>query len=514
MAPSDVVFAVALSFLAGVLAASVGFGVAAALGLATAAVLTAVLFRRLPRATQETPQLMAGRESDPKLRNALPQRHNVALGVARGLPWRRAVPFAALAFIAGFVYPGFSANLRVARERMVFDQPTSFLGVIVDEPQTTETFQRFTLRLEPPLHGEVTVVAGLAPTLAYGDLIRATGTIRDPAQPSSFFPKFERTGEHRGSRFKEALIGFKQAALGTFRALLPSDPAALMAGLTFGARGDFTNDFKADMSASGTTHLVALSGYNIAILVLAVGRVFRRWLSRRLTFALTILVIAFFVLMVGAGSSVVRAAVMGLLALLAKEIGRRYDIRNAITVTAALMVLADPRVLGSDAGFGLSFASLLGIVYLEPVLGKLFRVQPRRESFLSWRENGATTCAAQLAVAPLLIRYFGTFSLTAILANVLILAFVPATMFLGFVIAALGTLSLAVGAVVAWAANLLLVYELGVIRLFAHLRLPAEGLAGSWFLVALYYLVLVVLAVRAAAPPAPAVTASHSHGTP
>jgi len=471
MATADVVFAAAIAFLTGVGAASLGVGTPIAAILVAAVLGAALLYRHAP--------------------------------------WRRCAAFAALSFLIGFIYLGFYLNLREAQTHIVFDRPVSFSGVVVGEPQPGDTFQRFTLRLEPPLRGEVTVTAGLAPTLAYGDLIQATGTIQGVTQPSSFFPKFKRIEEHRGNRFKEMLLGIKQAALGTFRALLPADPSALLSGLTFGVRGDFTKNIKAEMSASGTTHLVALSGYNISILVLAVGLAFRRWLPRQATFLLTAAVIALFVLMVGAEASVVRAAIMGFLGLLAKEVGRRSYFRNAIAVTAALMVLYDPTILGSNAGFQLSFASLLGIVYLEPALGKLFHVDPKRASAFSWRENGATTCSAQLAVAPFLIHYFGSFSLTALLANVALLAFVPLTMLLGFLLAAVGALSLMLGALIAWAVNVLLVYELGVIHFFAQVRLPVEGLMNSWLVTALYYVALVLIAVRAASPPATLST----HGT-
>ncbi|MEK7077215.1 MAG: ComEC/Rec2 family competence protein, partial [Patescibacteria group bacterium] len=272
--------------------------------------------------------------------------------------------------------------------------------------------------------------------------------------------------------------------------------AALLAGLTFGSRSDFSKEFKEKMSQSGTTHLVALSGYNISVLVLTAALFFRYFLRRRAAFYVTVLVIILFVLMVGGEASVVRAALMGFLALLAKEAGRIYSFRNAITLAAAGMVLFDPTILRFNIGFQLSFLALLGIVYLEPALRELFRRlrsqkkdEARRESFLNWRENALTTLSAQLAVAPLIIENFSEISLTSLLANILILVLVPFTMALGFLIGAVGFVAPYLAVIVGWLANVLLAYEIGVINIFSYLRIPVTG-AGSWILFALYYAAL------------------------
>jgi len=109
--------------------------------------------------------------------------------------------------------------------------------------------------------------------------------------------------------------------------------------------------------------------------------------------------------MAGAEASVVRAAIMGFLVLLAKEAGRMYSFRNAVTFAAAGMAVFDPTILVFDIGFQLSFVSLLGITHLEPALKRFFG---ERGSFLGWRENALTTLSAQLAVAPILIQNFGS----------------------------------------------------------------------------------------------------------
>lgn len=459
MAPADILFGSAVAFLAGVLLASFAWSIYAVLGVsALLFVLQRLIFKR-------------------------------------GFSASYYLILVLLPLFLGFLYYYAYRNAALGRTNIVFYKTVSFSGVVSSEPQSTETVQRFTVALQPPLAGKITVITALFPQFAYGDLLEAEGVI-EPARaqaekPTSFFPTVRRAAEHHGSRAKEALLDFKQGLLGQFRKFLPPDAAALLSGLTFGARADFTGEFREQMALSGTTHLVALSGYNIAILVIAVAGVFRRWLSRRLTFCLTLAVIFLFVLMVGAEASVVRAAAMGFLLLLSGELGRLYSFRHAVALVAAVMVLANPAVLRFDIGFQLSFVSLLGIAYLSPALKTYFRFPDTAPGLLSWRENLTTTLGAQLAVAPLLLYHFGQFSLSSFIANILILAFVPLTMFFGFLLAGIGFLLPHLGFLIALLPRLLLEYEIGVIRLFAAWRLPVMSGFYSLLFFILFYVFLV-----------------------
>lgn len=182
---------------------------------------------------------------------------------------------------------------------------------------------------------------------------------------------------------------------------------------------------------------------------------------------------------------------MGFLALVAKEAGRQHGMRNAIVLTATIMVLADPGAI-FDVGFQLSFLSLMGIVYIGPAIKNFIRMEEDLGSFISWRENAVTTLSAQLAVAPILIQTFGNFSLTSIIANILILEFVPMTMLLGFLLAFFGSLFYYSGFVISFFENILLKYELWVIKSFAGWSMPVLSGTHSWIFFGVYYLALIV----------------------
>ncbi|MEK7547205.1 MAG: ComEC/Rec2 family competence protein [Patescibacteria group bacterium] len=420
--------------------------------------------------------------------------------------WNTALFFISI-FAFGIFYYGFFFNFKESGHKITFDKNIVFSGVVSREPKLSEKFQKITIELDAPFTGEISVIAPVSPELNYGDIVEATGEIKEPSsknqEPVSFFPKLKITAEHRGFWLKENLLNFKKSIILQFKKFLPSDSAALLSGLTLGWRGDFTDKFKKEMSLSGTTHLVALSGYNITILVIVVAAVFGYWLSRRLTFWLTGATICLFILMVGAEASVVRASIMGFLALLAKEAGKRYNPRNAIVLTAAAMVLADPGIF-FDVGFELSFLSLIGIVYLAPAINKLFGMEENSKSFMSWRENAVTTLSAQLAVAPILISVFGNFSLTSIAANILILELVPITMLLGFILAAFGWLFYYSAFIISFLENILLRYELGVIKFFSDWSMPVFTSFNSWLFFAIYYFGLIAFVILQKKVPMPA----------
>ncbi|MCR4261163.1 MAG: ComEC/Rec2 family competence protein, partial [Candidatus Colwellbacteria bacterium] len=240
--------------------------------------------------------------------------------------------------------------------------------------------------------------------------------------------------------------------------------ASLASGLLLGERAEFTDEFEQAMRNSGTTHIVALSGYNIAILVLVISGIFSYLWDRRVAFYLSLLIVPGFVVMTGAAPSVIRAGVMGLILLLAENQSRPYSPRNAIVLTALGMILLNPRIGVDDVGFQLSFAALVGIIYLYPLLERKFNIQ--NEGFLSWKKNALQTASAQIAVLPIILSTFGFFSPVALISNVLILEFIPVTMLLAFVTTILGFISFHLSLIAGWVSSVFLSYEIFIIKFF------------------------------------------------
>ena len=422
------------------------------------------------------------------------------LAVAYSIFYKKYIFAALILFIiaGAFYYQVF--DYFQARANIVFDSKIEFTGII-KETSKNSARQELALDLKEPYSGKIKISAQRYPDFQYGDLIKVIGVIKNPLPESknylakdgilgtANFPKIELIKSGEGNFIKARLLKFKDRAISIFYKALPAEKAAFLSGIILGEQEGFSKELKEKMSLSGTTHLVALSGYNISIISMAVLLIFGFYFSRSVSFYLSVLVIILFVLMTGAEASVVRAAIMGIIAIAAKESQRIFSMRNAITVAAFLMIIYNPKVLAFDLGFQLSFVALLGIVYFLPVLEKIFHVEDR--GLLSWRENALTTISAQAAVIPLLLGKFGIFSLTSLFANILILGVMPMTMGFGFLMAGLGLLSDFLAQIIGLAVNLFLSYELWIIDLFSRIAFPIAAESFGFFAAIIYYLILI-----------------------
>jgi competence protein ComEC len=226
-----------------------------------------------------------------------------------------------------------------------------------------------------------------------------------------------------------------------------------------GSTAEFTKGFLADLRASGTTHLVALSGSNVSGIIYTLMFVFTLVLPRKKIFWPAVFIITLFVLMTGAEASLVRAAIMNGIVLAGNHYERTGSIRNAIITAAFVMALWNPLTPAFDLGFQLSFAAIIGIAYLKPFI----------EKYSPWKNKDfLTAVSAQAAVMPVLALTVGHANPIAIIPNMLIVLAIPTTVGLGFAAGALGFVSTGLSFAPAWVANILLSYEMGVIHLFAR----------------------------------------------
>jgi competence protein ComEC len=304
------------------------------------------------------------------------------------------------------------------------------------------------------------------PNYHYGDQAILEGKIKKGQSPFyhglMFYPKINLLSSGNGWLIKEWLLNFKNQFQENLKKVLPYDRAVFLSGLTVGGRSEFSLVMQEKFRLSGTSHLVALSGMNITIIIAYIGIFLDLILSRRGRFLAIIGFIFLFVLMTGGEASIIRATIMASIVILAKGSGRFFSVRNALAAVALVMVLYDPRVLVWDLGFQLSFAAIIGIIYFKSWLEKKLGIKKSL-----WWDAVLTTIAAELAVFPLLFFYFLKFFLWGLIANPLIELFIPMTMLLGFTAGLLGFVSYHLSLLVAGLVNIILAYELAVINLFA-----------------------------------------------
>ncbi|HEX4104159.1 MAG TPA: ComEC/Rec2 family competence protein [Candidatus Paceibacterota bacterium] len=453
--PADLAFGIVFAFIVGAFAANLGWNSYAVLGIAAIGLAVAYADKKLARA--------------------------------------ECVLFC-ISLVAGIFYFHAYLSRKTESTAMPFNKEISFSAIVTDEPQPAAHSRILDVAVQMPLKGSVEILAPPNNQAQYGDLLVIKGKIEPPGQtgeaPFVYSPKITFISAHHGFLLREKMIDLKLAIIARFKSLLSADDAAFLAGVLFGAKGDISQALKGALSLTGTTHLVAVSGYKITLVILAAGTLMRRFLSRRATFLGTACCLVLYILMVGNAASAIRAAIMGFITLVAKETGEEFNMRNAIAFTACIMVLIDPTVLTEDLSFIISFLSVLGIVYLGPSLQKLFRYT--EPGIFEWKHAAVTTLAAQLATMPVLVNAFGQFSFVAIPANILTLSLLPLTMFFGFGLAALGFISshLAFGS--AQLVEFILSYQLAVIRFFAAIAVPLPVSFNSAFFTGSYYCILVI----------------------
>lgn len=223
-----------------------------------------------------------------------------------------------------------------------------------------------------------------------------------------------------------AMASLRGLLLGGLNDLVPEPEAALGAGILLGVRSSIAPEINDAFAAAGLTHVIAISGWNIAIvtaLVLALVRPLERRRGGRWTTALIAAsVVGGYVVLTGASPSVVRAALMAGAMLAGRLGGSRAHATSALGLAALVMLLVAPAVLW-DVGFQLSLLATAGLIWYGS------GIEDRLRRWPPWlREPVALTLAAQVTTLPVILVNFERLSLVAPLSNVLVVPVVPLAM--------------------------------------------------------------------------------------
>ncbi|GGM56421.1 competence protein ComEC [Micromonospora sonchi] len=324
---------------------------------------------------------------------------------------------------------------RVTAELVVRDDPRAVRGGIVGRPPTLLVRARL-VSVHGPAGQRVTVPArmlvladdpgwrGLLP----GQRLTTEGRLAEPRGGDLTGAVLTATGPPARIGSPSALqraAGRLRAGLQQACASLPDEPGGLLPGLVVGDTSELPDTVEEDFRATGMTHLNAVSGSNVAIIVGAV-LLLARWARAGPVLAAGLCGVALvgFVILVRPSPSVVRAATMGTIGLAALAAGRPRAAVPALAAAVTVLVLVDPDLAG-DAGFALSVLATGGLLLLAPRWRDGLR---RRGVPPGAAEALAVPAAAQLACSPVIAGLSGTVSLVAVPANLLVVpAIAPAT---------------------------------------------------------------------------------------
>ena len=377
-------------------------------------------------------------------------------------------------------------------------------GYVAAEPDVRMDGVRYIVKTKKL--GRIYLKTHLYPRYDYGDVLRLKCRLKRPEPIEDFRydmylarygvfqictqPKIEKVGESEGIFLLEKILKAKVVIAKQINLLWHEPHASFMAGLLYGYRGGL-GSLNELFSRTGVTHIVAISGYNITIISLILSSfLVDLYIPRKKAFYIIIIGISLFVIFAGLSASVVRAGIMGVIVLLAKQMGRASQVGNVMLLTAVLMTVHNPFILLWDAGFQLSFISTLGLVYISPMLQPFFKKIPE---VLGFRESIEATLSATIATLPLILFQFKRLSIVAVIVNVLILWIIPFLMLLGFLAVLFSFVFKPIGFIISWLAWLGLSYVIVVVKWFADLSFAAVDLHLPWWGMVFGYIALFVM---------------------
>lgn len=414
----------------------------------------------------------------------------------------------------------------------------TFTGRVCEEADVDYKSRRLTVCALGKTAGNVLVTLDLYPVYDYGDFIKVKGELKSPPIFDGFdyenylarydiysvmyYPKMDMASGNLnfGQNIFRLLLNGKQFLAAKINSNLPEPEAGLANAILLGYRRTVLREDLDIFSRVGLSHMIAISGSHITIMsamminfLLALG--FRRKRALKIIFGFLIL----YPLVTGLSASAVRSAIMGGLAFLALYYHRNSSIIRALTFSAAVMLLFNPRLLKSDIGFQLSFAAILGIIYIYPfgeilrnrfidklkkgelALGKFqikkVKLKKGTEKIMATLIDTVNlTLVSQIVILPVALVNFKQLSIIAPLANLLVLWTFPLllaaliiALFLSILVPFLGVL---------WflPSYLLLKYIFVIANLLAQPSWAAVTINGfNWYLGAGYYGILIIAVI-------------------
>jgi ComEC/Rec2-related protein len=269
---------------------------------------------------------------------------------------------------------------------------------------------------------------------------------------------------------------------------LPEPVASFALGLLIGQRSTLPQDILAQLTVVGLVHIVAVSGYNLTIIVRGISRV--KLSSKYQQLVLSFALIGLFILMTGFSASIVRAGLVSILSLWAWFYGLKFRPIVLIALAASITGLWSPFYVWGDLGWYLSFLAFFGILVAAPVIyGRLFTKEPKLLTMVVLE-----TLSAEIFTLPLILMTFNQLSIVALLANVLVVPLVPLAMLLATVAGIAGAWLTPIAGWFAWPARILLTYMLDLVHLLANIPSASIKVAiSAIFMIIFYALMLFII---------------------
>jgi len=395
------------------------------------------------------------------------------------------------------------------KKHLVYSQQIEIVGMVTSKPEISND-QKLLIKYNKT---KILVQTSKYPAYQYGDKLKIVGLIENPVAMRS-----DATGFNYGNYLlKHGIRGliknpekiekvdeggniivkniYKAGDIfqASINRILPEPYAAFQSGLLLGTKTNIPDSLMSDFNRTGTTHIVAVSGYNVTIIIIFLAAILMRF-SRKVSFWGSIAAIIIFIILTGAVASVLRAGILTALILIARFIGRRPYYPVLLLWVAFAMLLFNPYALKNDVSFQLSFLAFIGLIFLTP---KISEIKYIRNMPMTFKTVFSETMGAQIMVLPILLYNFGILSIVAPLANILILPIVPTAMLLGFLAGIGGLVWIGIGKILADISWLVLKYIIAVVQYLSSLPFAAVNIKTSdWWWIPIYFSLIIWWSLR------------------
>lgn len=407
------------------------------------------------------------------------------LAVSKRIPLCLLFAVCSFLFVIGSVR-GQSALIREQPLVRLYGQKVTVRGVVSEDSyydaKKRITFQILTEDVLSPvpqrLRAPIRITTYAVTSATKGDVVVVSGKVYETlgnVAAAIYYADVEVVSKSSGSTADTARRNFNAG----LQNALPEPAASFASGLLIGQRSGIAEQWQEVLRRAGLTHIIAVSGYNLTILVRFAKRLFQKR-SRYQVLLFSGLLVGLFLLITGFSPSILRAAIVVSLSLTAWYFGKAIRPLTLILLAAAISASFEPFQLWRSVGWYLSFAAFFGVIVLAPL------ITPRR---LLRRDDAlaglvAESVAAQIMTLPIIAFVFQTVTISGFFGNLLIVPFVPLAMLLGLVAGIAGWLTPAYAGWIALPASWLLRMLLEVARVVA--RLPGTNVTFSLSTVGLF----------------------------
>lgn len=387
------------------------------------------------------------------------------------------------------IWRGFATDFNRSYAAQFVDQKVLICGTVSDDPGTDKygnySFELADVQVNGYPLGYPVRIKSLSTGVQRGYQVAVEGKLKPAKGIVSLQVSYAKVEVLNTNQ--DWLEKLRQKFIASVRSNIPPSLSGFGIGLLVGAKSHIPGDLQDDMSAVGLSHVVAASGYNLTILVIAMQRILAGVSIFAATAAAGWLIAAFMVVS-GFSAAIFRASLVSTVSMLTGFYGNKVNPITLITLPAALTLAWKPDFLFRDLGWQLSFTAFFGVLVLAPLIEERWVQHPSMLKSLLIESS-----CAHIMTLPLIMWRFENLSIIAPITNLFVLPFIPLAMLLTFLSGLAGMfLPSPIAAFVSMPATGLLGYCIAVAQWFAAIRIAQveQGLTG--FMVAAFYIIILL----------------------